>query len=165
MGAKLERVVSGWALIGGALLIAIVLVTTLNVAAFSLDRLARLVGTSVAGLPGYEEFVRLAVSAAALMFFPYCQLRYGHVNVDLFAKHFPARVQRVLDVMWLLSIATLAMGLAWYMLEGMWETKGDNTVSPVLGWPEWPFYAPGIVSLVLWAIVAVCQVPGERTDG
>ena len=41
MGERLERLASTWALIGGALLIAIVVVTTVNVGAFSIDRLAR----------------------------------------------------------------------------------------------------------------------------
>ena len=42
-------------------------------------------------------------------------------------------------------------------------------VSPVLGWPEWPFYLPGIVSLALWALVALSQIfasgTGMTTDG
>lgn len=163
MGEKLEQLISIWALLGGVLLMAIVLVTTLNVGAFSLDRAARLMGTSVSGLPGYEDFVRLAISAVALMFFPYCQLRRGHVNVDLFAQHFPSPVRRALDVLWLVVTAAVALGLAGYMVQGLQESRSDHVVSPVLGWPEWPFYAPGIVSLILWAAVALYQIAqGER---
>ena len=114
MGEKLEQLISAWALLGGVLLIAIVLVTTLNVGAFTLDRAARLMGTTVAGLPGYEDFVRLAISAVGLMFFPYCQLRRGHVNVDLFAQHFPHVVQRILDALWLVVTAVMAVGLGLY---------------------------------------------------
>lgn len=165
MTKKLELVVSTWALLGGVMLIAIVLVTTVNVGAFTLDRMARLVGSNVSGLPGYEDFVRLAISAAALTFFPYCQLRHGHVNVDLFARQFPLSVQRALNILWLLTTALVALGLAWYMFHGMQETRGDNAVTPVLGWAEWPFYIPGIVSLVLWAMVAVSQIPEERQHG
>ncbi len=165
MGEKLERLVSTWALIGGVLLIAIVVVTSVNVGAFSIDRLARHFGANVAGLPGYEDFVRLAVGAAALMFFPYCQLRSGHVNVDLVAKHFPPTVQRALDLLWLVMGALVALGLAWYMFQGMLEIRADGTVSPVLGWLVWPFYAPGVVSLILWALVAGYQISGARHRG
>jgi len=165
MHKKLEQLVSAWALIGGATLIAIVLVTTVNVGAHSLDRLAGLIDMNVSGLPGYEDFVRLGISAAALMMFPYCQLRRGHVIVDLFAQHFPSGLQRILDALWLLLTAVVALGLAWYMLMGMWGYKDDNVVSPVLGWPEWPFYAPGIVSLILWAAVALSQAAGPRDHG
>ena len=165
MGEKLEQLISAWALLGGVLLIAIVLVTTLNVGAFTLDRAARLMGTTVAGLPGYEDFVRLAISAVGLMFFPYCQLRRGHVNVDLFAQHFPHVVQRILDALWLVVTAVMAVGLAGYMVLGLQEAKSDNVVSPVLGWPEWPFYAPGIISLILWAIVALYQIAQGKRHG
>ena len=79
MRPLLDKVVVWWALLGGAILLAIVLVTVANVGAFTLDRLARPFGERVAGLPGYEDFVRLAVSCAGLMLFPYCQLRRGHI--------------------------------------------------------------------------------------
>jgi hypothetical protein len=72
MRGLLERIAVGLALLGGLILFAIVLVTVTNVAAFGLDRLARIFGHSVSGLPGYEDFVRLAVSSAVLMLFPYC---------------------------------------------------------------------------------------------
>lgn len=164
MAKKLEALVSGWALLGGVLLLLIVLVTTLNVAAFSLDRAARLVGANVPGLAGYEDFVRLLISAAALMFFPYCQLRQGHVTVDLLAQRLPVKMQRALQALWLLSTAVVALGLAWYMCLGLWESRGDGVITAVLGWAEWPFYLPGILSLLLWALVALRQISGALSD-
>jgi TRAP-type C4-dicarboxylate transport system permease small subunit len=165
IGARFETLVAVWALIGGAVLLAMVLVTAANVSAFTLDRLARLGGSTVSGLTGYEDFVRLAISVVGLMFFPYCQLRHGHVSVDLFARGLPCAAQRALDGFWLLCTAVIAGFLAWYMVGGMVEARQDRTVSPVLGWPEWPFYAPGIVSLALWGLVAAHQIFGVRRDG
>ena len=158
MRASLERIAAWWALLGGLVLLAIVLVTVANVGAFGLDRIARLFGGSVAGLPGYEDFVRLAVSAAALMLFPYCQLRRGHLAIDLFVGLTSRRVQRLFDVVWPAATAALALFLAYWMLLGMAETRADGALSRVLGWPEWPFYLPGIASLLLWAAVAAAQV-------
>ena len=152
-----ERLAAAWAVIGGLMLLAIVLVTTANAGAFTLDRLARLFGATVSGLPGYEDFVRLAVSAAALMLLPYCQLRRGHVAVDLFVRGLPARVRRRLDAATALAMAALALFLAYWMTVGLAETRADGVLSRVLGWPEWPFYLPGIVSLLLWAAVAGLQ--------
>jgi hypothetical protein len=43
------------------------------------------------------------------------------------------------------------------MAIGMTETRADQAVSRVLGWPEWPFYLPGLVSLALWAVVAAME--------
>lgn len=162
MRALLEKAATWSALMGGAILLAIVLVTTVNVGAFGLDRIARLFGATVTALPGYEDFVRLAISAAALMLFPYCQLRRGHVVVDLLMGRVTRGLQRTLDIVSLLAMAVLGLFLAYWMVVGMLETRADGALSRVLGWPEWPFYLPGIASLVLWAAIAAHQlVEGE----
>lgn len=153
-----ERLVAAWALAGGVLIIAIMVVTSVNVGAFGLDKIARGFGATVSGLPGYEDFVRLAISCAALMFLPYCQLRRGHVTVDLFAQLLPLAVRRGLDRLWLATIAMLALFLAYWMIYGMLETLRDNVLSPVLGWHQWPFYVPGVVSLFMWVGIAGLQV-------
>jgi len=157
------RLAAGFALAGGILIIAIMLVTSVNVGAFALDRIARLFGTHVGALPGYEDFVRLTISSAALMFLPYCQFRRGHVAVDLFASKLPSSFRRNLDRLWLAAIAMLALFLAYWMIVGLIETRADHALSPVLSWQEWPFYLPGVFSLLLWAAVAGQQV-FERND-
>ena len=162
MRRLLGRAALAWALLGGVVLVLIMAVTTANVAGFAADRVARLFGGSVSGLPGYEDFVRLAVSGAALMFLPWCQHRHGHVRVELFGALLPAALTRALDRLWLAALALLALFLAYWMAQGLLETREDGALSPVLGWQQWPFYAPGIASLALWALVAGWQaVVGE----
>lgn len=165
MRSGLVKLVELWAFLGGLLLMVIVLVTTTNVIAFALDKLARLAGSTVSGLPGYEDFVGLAIGAAALTFFPYCQLRKGHVAVDLFVSKAPRRMRHALGYVWLLTAIATALFLAYWMWLGMFESRSDDAVSRVLGWPVWPFYAPGVVSLVLWAAVAAMQIRGGEVDG
>jgi TRAP-type C4-dicarboxylate transport system permease small subunit len=158
MSTLLERVAAAWALLGGLVLLAIVGVTVVNAGAFTADRVAALFGATVAGLPGYEDFVRLAVAAASPMFLPYCQVRRGHLAVDILMNAAPRRVQQIADALWLLLLAAAALFLGYWMVIGMFETRADNVLSRVLGWVEWPFYIPGIVSLVLWAAVALSQL-------
>lgn len=158
MRAALERLTAGWAVLGGIALLAIVFVTAANVALFALDRIAGWMGGSVGALPGYEDFVRLAVAGAVPMFLPWCQVRRGHVAVDLFLRRAPAGLNRFIDRLSLVLMAGAALFLAYWMVLGMAETREDGALSRVLGWPEWPFYLPGIASLVLWAAVAVAQV-------
>ncbi len=150
----------GWAVLGGVILLAIVGVTVVNVGAFALDRAARLWGGEVGGLPGYEDFVRLAVGAAVPMFLPYCQVMRGHLAVDLFMKNSPVSLSRGIDRLSLFLMAALALFLAYWMTLGLLETRDDGALSRVLGWEEWPFYITGILSLTLWALVAVAQLFG-----
>ena len=163
MSNLIGRISALWAVAGGLLLIAIMVVTSTNVTGFVLDRIARMFGGTVPGLSGYEDFVRLTIACAALMFLPYCQHRRGHVAVDLFVKVLPPTLRRWLDRLWLAATVLLALFLVYWMLLGMLETRSDNIVTPILGWPEWPSYAPGIVSLILWALVALQQV-FERSE-
>ncbi|MEO0671739.1 MAG: TRAP transporter small permease [Pseudomonadota bacterium] len=165
MTRTLERIAEVWALVGGALLLAIMLVTSLNVTGFALDRLARMFGGGASGLPGYEDFVSLAIGMAALTFLPLCQARRGHVTVDLFTNALPAAARHALDRLWLFAITGLALFLAYWMVFGMLETRADNVLSPVLGWRVWPFYLPGIISLLLWAAIAAGQTMSADTDG
>ncbi|MEM1384739.1 MAG: TRAP transporter small permease [Pseudomonadota bacterium] len=157
MGKIADRVAEAWALAGGVLLLGIMAVTSVNAGAFALDRVARLAGASVAGLPGYEDFVRLAIASAACMFLPLCQRRRGHVAVDLFADLLSPGLQRALDRAWLVATALLALFLCYWMVLGMLETRADNGLSRILGWQEWPFYLPGVLSLLLWAVIAALQ--------
>jgi TRAP-type C4-dicarboxylate transport system permease small subunit len=154
---RLERVVTWWALLGGVGLLLIVGATAFNVGAFAADRVARIFGASVGAFPGYEDFVRLVVSAAVLMLFPYCQLQRGHVAVDLLVERMPQPVQRAVDAISLIGMTLLVLFLLYWMVIGMIETRADHAVSRVLGWPEWPFYLPGLASLALWALVAAAD--------
>lgn len=165
MRPHLEKIATWWALLGGLILLAIVLVTACNAGAFALDRVARLFGGTVTALPGYEDFVRLAISAAALMLMPYCQIRRGHLAVDLFFRMTLRRTKRLLDRLSLLGMALVTLFLAYWMLLGMIETHADGAVSRVLGWPEWPFYLPGLASLLLWAAIAALQFVEPDADG
>ncbi|MBO0346145.1 TRAP transporter small permease [Roseibium sp. CAU 1637] len=165
MHAFLQRIAGGWAFLGGVLVIAIVLVTAVNVGAFLLDSLLKPMGIFVPGLPGYEDFVRLAISVAALSFFPYCQVRRGHVSVELFVQHFPPTLQNILDRMWLLCTVFVALFLGYWMIQGMLETRADHAMTSILGWDEWPWYIPGIISMALWALVCLIQTFERKTHG
>ena len=147
-----------WAILGGIVVFTIVLVTTTNVGAFAIDRIARHFDTTFPALPGYEDFVRLSISCAALMFFPYCQYMRGHVFVDILASRMSLKTQHLLDIISLMTMVFLALFLSYWMILGMLETRADKAVSRVLGWQEWPFYIPGILSLLLWAMIATSQI-------
>lgn len=164
MRETFERVVLWWALAGGVGLLLIVGATAFNIGAFAADMAARRLGASVTAFPGYEDFVRLTVSAAVLMLFPYCQLRRGHVAVDLLVERMPQPVQRAIDAISLIGMTLLVLFLLYWMVIGMVETRADRAISRVLGWPEWPFYLPGLVSLALWALVAALDAGRTLRD-
>lgn len=155
----MQRITAAWAVIGGTGLLLIVAVTTVNTGLFTVDRLAALLlGQNVRGLPGYEDFVLLVIGGVALSFFPYCQLQGSHINVTLFSRRFPPRLNRLLDRLWLLVALGVAIFLAYWLLQGVWERRADHAITRVLGWPEWPFMLPGVISLAMWILVSLLQL-------
>ena len=153
----------GWAIAGGLFTLAIVLVTTTNIVLFAFDRVARNFGGVVSGLPGYEDFVSLTVSCAALMFIPLCQLRRGHIAIDVFTERLSGRSQQTLDRLWSAAMCLLALFLAFWMFQGMAESRADNALSPVIGWPIWPFYIPGVPVVADLGVGG--RVPGHEGPG
>jgi TRAP-type C4-dicarboxylate transport system permease small subunit len=158
MKRLLYQSASGLAVLGGVLALLIAVVTIVNVGGFAIDKVARLFGSHFPAILGYEDFVGLTVSSAALMMFPYCQTRYGHVAVDVFMNLFPSWFGRVVDLVSSTLMAVLAVFLGYMMVRGLLEVQSDNAMSAILGWQLWPFYIPGIISMFLWALICMTQI-------
>ncbi|SDE26844.1 TRAP transporter small permease subunit [Rhodospira trueperi] len=156
------------ALYGGLVLLVVTALTMVNVTGVALDALVRPLGGSVPGLAGYEEVVALLIGGGALAFLPYCQLRYGHVAVDLFTLRAPRAFNAALDRLSLALTALLALFLGGSMIVGMAEARADGVISSVRAWPEWPFWLPGIVALLAWSATAAVMAaapPGPEAAG
>lgn len=158
METLLHRICLWWVYLSGILLLLIVCTTVINISAFGLDKIARIYGHNIGGLPGYEDFVRLLIGCVALMFFPLAQAQRGHIAVDFFANKFSPSWQKYLDILWLSCTLLLVVFLCILMYFGMLESRDDGALSSILGWTEWPFYIPGIISLILWSAVLVYQI-------
>lgn len=168
METLLRKTCLWWVYLSGLLLTILVLTTVINIGAFGLDKVARIFDSNVSALSGYEDLVRLLTSCIALMFFPWAQAKRGHVSVDFFADKFSVKWQQRLDIFWLACTLVLVIFLGILMYLGMLESYDDNAVSSTLGWAEWPFYIPGIISLFLWTLVLVFQIflhKGGKLDG
>lgn len=168
MESLLRKTCLWWVYLSGILVTIVVLTTVINIGAFGLDKVARIFDSNVSALSGYEDLVRLLTSCIALMFFPWAQAKRGHVSVDFFADKFPLRWQYILDILWLSCTLLLVVFLAILMYYGLIESFEDGAVSTTLGWVEWPFYIPGIISLFLWTLVLMFQIflhRGGKLDG
>ncbi|WP_227270700.1 TRAP transporter small permease [Roseobacter weihaiensis] len=165
--ALLIKLIEGWALIGGALLLLIVTITAINAAGFTGNAIARLWGGTVSGLPGYEDAVQMLVGVAALTMFPYAQLHKAHAAVDVFMQYAPDWANRAVAVISGLVLAALVAWMAYMLILGTIEVRSDNVETTVLGWPVWIFMPFAVVSCLLWAAAAVLNViaPAETADG
>ncbi|MBZ4021522.1 hypothetical protein CKO11_03500 [Rhodobacter sp. TJ_12] len=118
------------------------------------------------GLRGDFEMTEIASAACASLFLPLCQLRRGHVMVDLFTGWLPRRARLPLDGVWTLLFAVFWAVVAWRLCLGLEDMRayGDRTM--LLGVPVWWVYCPAIFGTGLSALVAfdsaLCLLRGRE---
>jgi TRAP-type C4-dicarboxylate transport system permease small subunit len=142
----LDGLARGFALAGGAILVALTLMSVASVTGRAL------LGTPV---PGDFELVQIGCGAAIAAFLPYCQLRRGNIIVDFFTVRAGPRVQAALDALGALLLALAMAVLAWRTALGMMAVRAAGEVSMIVGFPIWVGYAAIVPSLVLATVAAL----------
>jgi TRAP-type C4-dicarboxylate transport system permease small subunit len=135
-----------WAVLGGVMLLAVMLMTVLSV-----------VMRAVLGFPilGDYELVEIGTAIAAFAFLPYCHQAGGNVVVDVFTNSAPERVKRALGALGSLLLAIVACALLWRMALGGYDFFHYHEVTTNLGIPRWWAFPPILISLALLALVSL----------
>ena len=140
-----RRLIEGWALAGGVLLIGIALMNT-----WSVISLAAL-GFPV---PGDFELVQMGVAIVAFSFLPYCQLKGANVTADIFTATASKATVAVFQLLAAIVAALFSVVLLWKMSEGMVSYLRYREVTTILNIPQWVAYPPILVSLALLVLAA-----------
>ena len=135
-----------WALAGGALLVAIVLLTAYSAGANLL--LHRPV-------PGDFELVEMGIAVAVACFLPYCQLTNANVTVDIFTARAGPRLLAALALLASLTALLFAALLLWRMGFGFLDYRAYQEFTPIIGIPLWAVFPPFLVSLGLLLVASL----------
>lgn len=137
---RAEKAAEWWALAGGALLVAVVLLTAVSAAGnILLDR----------PVPGDFEVVEIAVAVAVFAFLPHCQFTGANVAADIFTSRLGPRALAGLALLSSLVAAGFAALLLWRMSVGMLNYRADGETTHILGFPVWLAFPPMLLSLAL----------------
>jgi TRAP-type C4-dicarboxylate transport system permease small subunit len=151
-GRLLDRICAAVAMAGGAILVAMVLISSLSVLGRSLPQLLGLRGI---GVPGDIEVVQLGCGVAVYCFLPLCQLRRSNVLVGIFTRHLAPRRRALFDLAANLLFLVLATVLAVALGLGTAEKFHNGDTSMVLRIPEgWPFAAALLANWLLVLTIA-----------
>lgn len=112
-------------------------------------------------IPGDYELVQVMSAMGVAMCLPYCQLRNGHVFVDVFTLWAPDVLKRLLDAIVALLLAGCSFFIAWRSWVGMLEMQEYGETSMVIGLPVWWGYVPVAPSFVLLGIAALLTMVRE----
>lgn len=157
------------AIIGGAVLTVLILLTCVSIAGrllngmFHGDLLTGLapefsrwmIDIGVGPVNGDYELVESGVAFAIFAFIPLCQITAGHASVDVFANMFPARLNRILRAVIEVVFAGVLVLIAVQLFQGMLSKLHNGETSFLLEYPVWWAYAASLVGAIVAAIVGV----------
>lgn len=150
---KALTTVSGWfAIAGGAVLVAITAMTVVSITGRELNWLG------LAPVPGDYELVEAGTAFAIFAFLPWCQMKRGHVTVDLFLARFGPRVNAAVDVVSNILMTAVAALIAWRLWLGMLDKKAYHETTFILQFPLWWAYAAAMTGAVLFAVVCLYTI-------
>lgn len=149
------RICTAWAILGGFVLLAVVLVNVASVAGAAVFNKA---------LPGDFELTEMGVAIAAFSFLPYCQIAGLNVTADIFT----ARASRFWLSLFALLAALVALVfgalLLWRMYLGMVDQRLYDTATAILQIPLWWGYAACLLSLALLVLAAFASAVESGRD-
>lgn len=145
-GGLLYRAVELWALLGGLVLMAVVMLTAWSATsgvAFSRP------------LPGDVELTEMLTAVAVFMFLPYCQITGANVAADIFTARASERTVAALTLLSAVIAVIFSAVLAWRMYEGLRDYLEFVETTTILRVPIWCAYIPALVSLGLLLLAAI----------
>lgn len=156
VGKGLGRFSRAAALLGGGVVIILALLTTVSILGRWLSDLPGVAGTPalewVGGITGNYEIMEMGIAAAIAAFMPYCQMRRGHVCVEVFVMAAGLRFQIVLTALSNLIFTAATGFIAWRLFLGMADKVSYRETTMVLGAPVWWGYLPCALFFVLFML-------------
>ncbi|MCX7558586.1 TRAP transporter small permease [Sulfitobacter sp. F26204] len=161
------------ALAGGAVLIILIVLTTLSIIGRSLNKFLHneffsenftglsqlLLDLGVGEINGSYELLEAGVAFAIFSFLPLCQFYGAHATVDVFTSFLPDRVNRWIAAFWEIVLAATIILVIWRLYEGMLRYYGNGETTLFLQFPVWRAYAASFAAGVVACIVAIyCAV-------
>ncbi|WP_321341382.1 TRAP transporter small permease [Breoghania sp.] len=140
-----RSVIRYWAIFGGLLITALVLMTTASVVSGFIF---------AKPFPGDFELVELGVAVAAFSFLPFCQMTGSNVTVDIFTAWASDRLIDVFKLIASLISGSFAALLITTMYGGMAYYRQYNEVTPILEVPIWSVFPPILFSLALLVLAS-----------
>lgn len=143
VGRMLGAVCNAIAMIGGAFMVAAMLVLVVHVIGNGIGR----------PILGVNEIVSELVGVSIFCFLPICHFQGGNIVVDFFSKPFPEWLRKASDIVVLLAFAGVAALLTWRLGAGGISAFERGKQSMFLSLPEWPGYLVAFVACVVWVVI------------
>lgn len=177
MHEAIKRLARVTAMIGGLVLIALIVITTLSIIGRSANKwlhsgmaegllgsfAQKLLDLGIGEVNGSYELLEAGVAFAIFSFFPICQLYGAHATVDIFTSRLPPRVNRAISAIWEVALTAALILISVQLFGGVQRYYGNGETTLFLQFPVWWAYAASFAASVVTCIAAVyCAVMRVR---
>lgn len=175
MQSLMDKLARFFALLGGVVLSALIVLTCLSILGRSINSILHsdtmqawmpgladaLLATGVGPINGDFEIVEAGMAFTIFAFIPLCQLKGAHAVVDVFTSALPLGVNRVLRMLAEAVFAGVMLLIAWQLLQGTISKMNSGQTTFLLEFPVWWSYAASVVAAFVAAVMA-CYVAAMR---
>jgi len=173
MHQAIRHLARGTAIIGGLVLVALIVLTTLSIIGRSANKslhtetaegllgglAQKLLDLGIGEINGSYELLEAGVAFAIFSFFPVCQLYANHATVDIFTSQLPPRITRAVIAFWETALAAALLLISVQLFGGVQRYYGNGETTLFLQFPVWWSYAASFAASVVTCVVAVyCAV-------
>ncbi len=169
MHILITRLARSFAILGGLVLSALIVLTCLSIVgrlvnsllhgsfaqALAPDLASMLLEWGVGPINGDFELVEAGMAFTIFAFLPLCQLNGAHASVDIFTARLPLRVNSVLRMVIEIIFAAVLILIAVQLFAGMDSKRGSGQTTFLLQYPLWWGYALSIPGAFAAALVSV----------
>ncbi|MDR7026670.1 TRAP transporter small permease [Rhizobium rosettiformans] len=121
-------------------------------------------GLTLRPLPGEIELVEALCGLAVFAFLPYCQLKRGHVGVDILISAFGPKAMNWTQLIGDIVIAVLIGLVTWRHAVGTMDKISNGETTPLLLMPVWWGFAVALALLVVNVIVCLFVIAADIRD-
>jgi TRAP-type C4-dicarboxylate transport system permease small subunit len=153
-GRFVHALAEGVAIFGGLCLVAASILTGISI----------LGGQVYKPLPGEIELVEMLCGLAVFAFLPFCQLKKGHVGVDLLINALGSGAIRWTQLIGDVIITGLLALIAWRHWLGTVDKFHNGEFTPILFVPLWWGYAASMLLLIVAVVVGFWCIYSDIRD-
>lgn len=151
----LDRLAQGlarlFALAGGAVLLALTLLTCVSI----IGRLFVPLDIGLGPIRGIYDLTEIGMAAAIFAFLPWVQYREAHARVDLFQFAIPPKTDHLLDLLFNAGMAFVAAVGTYRLYLGMQDKLSYGETTLIAQIPVWQGYLAGLVGASGFVIISI----------
>ena len=165
----LDWIARFFALLGGLVLSALILMVCLSIVGRILNTLmhsdlaqstmpavaSAVLAAGVGPINGDFELVEAGMAFAIFAFLPLCQLHGAHASVDIFTSKLPRKLDRLLRAITEAVFAAVLVLIAWQLFQGTLSKRNSGQTTFLIEYPLWWAYALCLTGATAAALVAV----------